>query len=726
MLDKTIVEKYSMLIAQGIEKGYILLEEFDEDKSCHKFIKYCAVSKRYKFTDPEELVRAETYIQLIEKYKYPINRIAFEVTVPRRTPNDWADLVVYKDDDKKDPYIVIECKQKEVSNAEFIQAIEQGFGNANSLRSPFLWVTSGVQNKCYNVKDYKPQERETNIIAAVPIDYQGIKKGKYAKGGYFINLETGEKENAFELEIVAESELTKIFKQAHDALWAGGKRNPQEAFDELDKLIFCKLMDEKDENIEFGQYYRFQKYTGESNNTLLKRISSIYDLGKQQDPEVFKEGIRLSANEVATVVGFFEKLNIHDTDLDSKGKAFETFLGSYFRGEFGQYFTPRTIVSVIVDSLPITNTDFVMDTSCGSGGFLLYALNKIRTIAIEKLSQKRLDTDGCYKYWHNFAANKLFGIEISEGIARSAKMNMIIHDDGHTNVVAHDGLSPIAIIAQETHNDKIKPNMFKYILTNPPFGATIKKSENPYIKNYELGHKIPHWIDRKIKGISLDSIFENEKYVKDNESTEVLFLEQAHNFLEDGGILAIVLPDGILTNSSMQDLRDWIMEKYRLIASISMPEFAFSAKDANVKSSVLFLQKYSSETTKSIRTIKDTIQDAVFAQYRDKINALELEKKNKIQQLEQSIIDKEQLKTAKTDLTTHYKEVMDNIREDMQDIYLTELRKKLKDYQIFMAIAEKIGYDATGKETKENELEEIAKELNAFIIHTVKEEKDFF
>lgn len=719
--------KYSQIIANGIKKKYIALEEYDEQKGIYKYIRYCATSKRYKFTDPEELVRAETFVQLIESYKYPTNRILFEVTVPRRTPNDWADIVVYKDDECEEPYIVVECKQRDVSNAEFLQAIEQGFGNANSLRCPFLWVTSGVQNKCYDVKSYKPQEREANIIAAVPIDYQGIAKGKYAKGGFYYNPKTKKEEEAFELETVTESELTKIFKQAHDALWAGGKRNPQEAFDELDKLIFCKLIDEKDENLENGQYYKFQKFTGESNTALLKRICEIYDAGKIEDPEVFKEGIRLSAGEVATVVGFFQKLNLGSTDLDSKGKAFETFLGSYFRGEFGQYFTPRNIVEFIVESLPITNKNYVMDTSCGSGGFLLYTLNKIRNIAKEKLANNKINKDAYYKFWHDFAEKRLFGIEISEGIARSAKMNMKIHDDGHTNVVSHDGLSPIEKIAEDTHNDKIKPAMFDYILTNPPFGATIKRSESPYIKKYELGHRVPNWIDRKIKGISLDSVFDiaNKKYEKDNESTEVLFLEQAHNFLKDDGILAIVLPDGLLTNSSMQDLRDWLLEKYRLIASVSMPEFAFAAKDANVKSSVLFLQKYSAEKTQQIRMIKDSIQDFIYEKYKKKIFDIEKNKKNAIKLLK-NITNEAEFKESRATINNEFKEEMEALREDMQDEYLDKLKTKLDDYPIFMAVAEQIGYDATGKETKTNELIDIAKELNTFIKTTIKGGQDFF
>jgi type I restriction enzyme M protein len=142
-----------------------------------------------------------------------------------------------------------------------------------------------------------------------------------------------------------------------------------------------------------------------------------------------------------TVVGYLAGTNLHETDLDSKGRAFETFMTGFFRGEFGQYFTPRKIVQFIVDALPINNDSVVLDTSCGSGGFLLHVLDKIRKQADEYHTK---GTRPHWHYWHDFAECNLFGIEISEAIARTAKMNMIIHDDGHTNVIAFDGLEDVS------------------------------------------------------------------------------------------------------------------------------------------------------------------------------------------------------------------------------------------------------------------------------------------
>lgn len=723
------------LLERGIASGLI---KFDEDR---KNVLYIQQNKRYRYTDPEEQVRVKTYLELVLNYGYNSTRMVLEAIVPDRTPSNLADIVVYSDDNKKDPYIVVECKQQEITDAEFTQAIEQGFGNTNSLRAKFLWVTSGIKSLYFNVADHKPMEREANKIADIPVfGSTELMVAKYIKGG----------KDGFELEKVSEQELTRIFKQAHDALWAGGKRNPSEAFDELDKVIFCKLWDERALR-KNGEPYDFQVFTGEAPDKLLKRIKAIYNKGKEKDPEVFREDIRLNAKELETVVGYLAKLNLTATDLDSKGKAFETFMGSFFRGEFGQYFTPRNIVKFIVESLPITNESVVLDTSCGSGGFLLYALDKVRKLADSKAYDGYFTKDSKehWNFWHDFAEKRLYGVEISESIARTAKMNMIIHDDGHTNVVSFDGLESIDKLRETTKNQGFKKNRFNFIITNPPFGSTIKYSEHRYIEEFELGNKNIDWIEAKLKNIDLNS-------PRDSQSSEILFVERCHQYLRVGGILAIVIPDGILTNSSMQYVRDWIEESYRIIAVVSMPQTAFTANGAGVKSSVMFLQKYSEQDTAIIRATKKALQDNTFdkPEYGAAITALEQEKlvvlkrgDNTKQEIEEDFVrhiealraqgnlskelerqltkeHKEKVKEYeksesfqawKKETTEEYNERISNIKENLNDEYASLVKDRLNNYPIFMAIADNIGYDATGRETGNNELEPIAEELYKFI-----------
>ena len=126
------------LIERGEQESLL---RFDEGR---KFITYMVAGKRQRYTDPEEQVRAEIYLRLIFDYDYEAKRIELERIVPRRTPSDLADIVVFSDDKHKSPWIVVECKKQEISDAEFMQAVEQGFGNANSLSAPYLIVTSGL------------------------------------------------------------------------------------------------------------------------------------------------------------------------------------------------------------------------------------------------------------------------------------------------------------------------------------------------------------------------------------------------------------------------------------------------------------------------------------------------------------------------------------------------------------------------------------------------------
>nr|VFK54162.1 MAG: type I restriction enzyme M protein [Candidatus Kentron sp. TUN] len=696
------------LLQQGIEKGLITLD--DESK----YITYVHQKKRRNYTKPEEKVQAETFLKLILLYDYSPARIKQFEPVRMGSTVKEADIIVYNDDNLKSSHIVIECKRQEVSEAEFSQAVEQAFSYAVAEGAKYVWVTSGIKDQYYEVPLEKPKAR----ISIPDIPRYGIDKlakYKYAKGGGFSN---GQK--LFELEIVQRDELTRRLKKAHDSLWGGGELNPSDAFDELDKLIFCKLWDEKKPRKK-GEPYDFQIFSEgiekKTNEGLFNRIRDLYEEGRKKDPEVFKEDIRLTHERLRTVVGYLESINLGDTDLDSKGRAFEAFMGSFFRGDFGQYFTPRPIVSFVVDCLPIKNDSLVLDTSCGSGGFLLHALDKIRKKANEYHDKETIEgIVAHYNYWHNFAEKNLFGIEINEQIARTAKMNMIIHDDAHTNVIAADGLLPDSELRRKSDNRGFEYDRFDFIVTNPPFGSTVKQTEKAYMQNYGFALKGIDWLNPRSK-----------ESARDNQSTEILFIEQCYKFLVEGGYLAIVIPDGVLTNSSLQYVRDGIEEMFRIVAVVSIPQTAFQATGAGVKSSVLFMKKHHAKITNRIRDRKAGIQDAIKdkAGYLKELERIEREKKKHIKDLTsfdnpdgltgKELTKSESYKEWKKAVNEECKEKIDALKETMTDQYLEEKRKVMDDYPIFMAIAEDIGYDATGRPTKTNELDFIGKELTRFI-----------
>lgn len=710
----------------GIEKGLISL---NEDRSR---VTYVYQKKERNYNNPEEKVQAETFLRLILDYHYPESRIRQFVPVTMGREIKEADIVVYDDEMCMQPHILVECKRQDVSEAEFQQAIEQAYSYAFALPCDvkYVWVTSGIKSEYFEVD--KNQNTRNQLPDIPQFGVEQIATYKYVYEAEHLQEVPG-KQRFFDLAVIEQSELTRRFKLAHEALWAGGQLNPSEAFDELDKLIFCKIWDERKPR-RMGEPYDFQIITvtkeeerneqrrrEKENENLLNRIKALYEEGRKKDQEVFRDNIRLTPEKVRTVVGYLESVNLSETDLDSKGRAFETFMGSFFRGNFGQYFTPREIVKFIVDVLPITHDSKVLDTSCGSGGFLLYALNKVREQATAYYPNYKNDARQYAKwfpYWHDFAEKNLYGIEISEQISRAAKMNMIIHDDGHTNVITSDGLVSDETIFAKTSNQGFKYGTFDFIITNPPFGSTIRQSEQAYLKTYQLGKKEEDWL----------AVTARPENTRDGQSTEVLFIEQDYKFLKEGGFLAIVLPDGILTNSSMQYVRTQIEDWFRIVAVVSMPQTAFAANGAGVKSSVLFLRKWKKDETDKLvqqkkdiesRLLRDSDYLALRKQWDLKIKQKQKQKAEEIKGRQRITIttakQTEEYKTWNASMQEEYAAKIDDLKSRLTEQYQQAKQSQLPDYPIFMAIAEEIGYDATGKKTATNELELIGEELKKFI-----------
>ncbi len=204
MANEELLDRFKRDNQVALARKIIALD--DEEKK----VVYVALNKKYRLSDPEELVRASAYASLILDYGYPKEQIEIEFTVPHRVPNIYSDIVVFKDASKTTPYIVVECKREEASQGELDQAVEQGFGYANSLRADFLWMTSGIRNDYFKVASFGGAERVENRLADLPrVDQKEASRARFKKGGI----------DGFELEVVEENELTRKFKQAHDALW---------------------------------------------------------------------------------------------------------------------------------------------------------------------------------------------------------------------------------------------------------------------------------------------------------------------------------------------------------------------------------------------------------------------------------------------------------------------------------------------------------------------------
>ena len=650
------------LFKKGIANNYITINNDNSYITYH-----CKNNTKRKLSNPEEFVQATAYLKLVIDYNYSPLSVNENVQVGSSTKE--ADILVYNETNSK-ILIVVECKEEQINERQFQVAVDQAYSYAHSLASQYIWVTSGIKDEYFEIVELYPVERIS--ISDIPKRAGKVERYKYVKG-------------AKEPQAGTQAELRQKFKSAHDALWGGGALAPTTAFDELDKLIFCKIWDEKwrdNAPKTKGEPFAFQiisypedkddKQNLKAKTELEKRVRELYEHGRKKDPEVFKDAIKLDKHKIYTVVQYLQDINLSRTDLDAKGVAFQSFMGEFFRGDFGQFFTPNPIVEFIVNSINIDKDWKVLDTSCGSGGFLLHALKAIRDEANEIYGED-VESASWKDYWHEFAEKHLFGIEINEQISRVAKMNMIIHDDGHTNIITNDGLKNNKTLEIENRNLKFQDGTFDLIMTNPPFGSTIKADEVNYYKEYELFEKNLGITEIKER-IADDN---NKKKWRTSQSTEILFLERCYKYLnEENGYLAIVVPDGILTNSTSQYVRDWLVEKFRILAVVSLPQHTFSHVKAGVKSSILFLKKHPKVVTQKFeKTLKD-------------VKAIVQKEK---------CLDKEQR------------------TERILELYKERIFQFVNDYKVLMIEVENIGYDATGKKIEGSELLEVAIKIKEYI-----------
>ena len=599
-------------VQQGIKSGIV---EVKGEK-----IYYLAINKIYSFSDPEEKIRARVYVELIMKYGYPPNRILMEVYPPRREPKLPADIVVYKDDKLTTPYVVVETKA-ESTDKRIEEAKREGLGNANLLLSEYLFCVCQREELAYDVRSHPSLKTlDDKLIAQIPIAYGLTPVYKYKRGA----------ESPFGLRRASFSELRNKFQRCHDAIWDGGKRDPATSFDEMSKLMFVKIFDEIRETA-VGDFYRFQVGTNETPAVVTKRILELYAKAQRNEPEIFGTEIELPDSLVYTVVAILQDISLTETDLDAKGKAFEHFIGKYFRGEYGQYFTPRQIVEFMVSVVNPTEDDIVVDPACGSGGFLLYTLNAVRSRIVKKYAGDERTINNVQR---DFALKRLFGIEISDQIARIAMMDMVIHEDGHSNIERADALGPVE--AFDTRK-QIELGKYSLVLTNPPFGNDIKAEEKGYFGDFIFGSRL--------------------KRNRKSQKSEILFLERCIDLLAPNGVLGIVLPDSALSNLGNIEVCEHIFKTTRIFAVVSLPQFTFSPFGSDAKTSLLFLRKDASAEQRlgEKNRFRDTVSEI------RKNDTMGKEEKRKEIEAERHAVEE-------------------------------------YDYPIFMAYIGKVGHDATGRE----------------------------
>lgn len=590
----------------------------------------------------EEKLKQEFICRLVNNYGYTLNQLGQDIEIKKRYK---ADIAIWKSAKEKAnnsiPSIIItvECKAEHIKIKESDYSI--GYNFASTINANFFIAVNLKEAKVFHIqKDNIPKKVEKlSDIPKADVLSDEKKTDRYIRDTKSFTRE----------------EFTRLLTRCHNIIRNNDKLSPEAAFDEISKILFMKIMYERNATEEM--IFSKSKFQSDEKNyeqvirpKFKKEVAYLdqdymqylFDETKRafENDGIFesKDQIKIKKNSFEMIVEELETFNLSDTSDDVKGIAFEQFLGKTFRGELGQFFTPRTIVDYMVEMLDPKEGETICDPCCGSGGFLITAFEYVRNKIDEDIKEKirsikdenfhenfdQLPLNQQYEIdakvqrlienlnqefeikkentrYHNLSHNSIFGTDANPRMARTAKMNMIMHGDGHGGVHHHDGLLNV---------NGIFDNRFDVILTNPPFGSRVEESLkiteqdkyddaemiSKYIAQYGNDYNTAlEQVNNNI-GKSILSLFELGKI---SSLTESLFLERCLNLLKPGGRMGIVLPEGVMNNIALKRVREYVEGRAKIINITSIPQDVFIASGATIKPSVLFLQKLNDDEVKA-------------------------------------------------------------------------------------------------------------------------------
>lgn len=520
---------------------------------------------------PEETVRQDYEKILYEDYDYDYKQMDTEVIIQRgekhskKNKSEKADIVIYHTTDKnkrnqhEDILGIVETKRP--TRKEGIKQL----ASYMSATSCYWGVWTNGKEIEYLYRDISTGEIKKNFVYQIPKNGEKFEDiGKISKK----NLKPAKN-------------LKIIFGRLLNTLYANTNISRREKLgNEMIRLIFCKIWDEK---YETNALPKFRIGFNESPNVVQKRVDKLFKEVKSELvlDGVFDKGekIKLDAKSIAYVVGELEHFSLLKTDKDVIGDAFEVFAESKLIGEKGEFFTPREVVKTAVKLVNPQPGESILDPACGSGGFLIYALENI---------WNAMDGSKKYKGVNNILIEKksiaercVFGIDKEIDLVKIAKAYMAIIGDGKGGVVQQNSLhnpEDFEGRAKELFVDDDEFHKFDIILTNPPFGSKTKVLKDD-AKDFELGHK---WK------------FHNGKYVKTEKekatSIQELFIERCLQMLNDGGKLAIVLPETYFHGPSKKYILEYVKKDNNIMAVVDLPHNTFRPH-CNAKTLLCVLEK---------------------------------------------------------------------------------------------------------------------------------------
>ncbi|MBK8956067.1 MAG: N-6 DNA methylase [Saprospiraceae bacterium] len=543
-------------------------------------------------SNPEEIVRQLWVYKLINYYNYKPEQIECEIPVQFgvEVNTKFADIAVYRDDTKETVKLLFEIKKPKRK-----EGIEQLKTYLGAKGNPIGIWSNGTDRLVL----YRPQNTDFDTLSEIP------KVNEEAKDVLEIKRTLAQLKTSFNFK--------KIIQDLEELVLAN---SGVDEFNEIFKIIFAKIWDEKEANENKrdrpNKEVLFKKFddadlTYETINTLFKKASAEWQ-GVFED----NESIKLKKDHLQVCIGPVEPVRLMGSNLRIMDDAFEYLLPTEAKKKKGQFFTPRHVIEMCVRMLNPKDYEYVMDPSCGSAGFLLHAMEWASPAHTPQDQKSRK---------HDYASKYLWGIDIEPRAAKTSRALMLIAGDGHTNIFGPDvsGLDPRdwytnksgqylmtqlsktqllknPIPDGETFTDKEKAweyfgeLKFDLILANPPFAGEVK--EKNILTHYELAKPA----------------LKRAKDKTAKEERDVLFIERIIKMLRPGGRAAIVLPQGKFNNSSLAFIREWVLRKARLLAVVGLHGNSFKPH-TGTKTSVLVIQKYTEEQLAEIIKVQEDVKD---------------------------------------------------------------------------------------------------------------------
>jgi len=509
----------------------------------------CYISGKHRPDTPEENVRQRMARSLVEEYGYSKSDIEIEFTIVIGRTKKRADIVIFLEKQKHDIEnikLIVEAKKESIKPTNKDNGVDQLKSYmAASINCKYgLWVGSEIQ-----AFEKTELNGVLNIIETLDIPFAD---GKFLVAHSYADL------------VPATDVLKDVFKRCHNYISANQGGSKEVAFHEFLKVIFCKVFDEK-----YGTTPKFfispdEQKTSKGMKAVSKRLQELFKEVCEEYGYIFgnDEEVNLKSNVIAYIVGELQKYSLLETDFDYKGQAYEEIVGTNSRGDRGEFFTPRNLchLAVNISKLIIGEDKFrkikVLDPSCGTGGFLK---TYVHTLS-EQIFKTELDKwkgneekakSNTKEILKSICDKNVFGIDFNPILVRAAQMNLVMHGDGSSNIFHENTLKSNGEYSDSSRS-YLSDESFDLILSNPPFGEDLSIDDSHILDQYDL------------------STFESSGK-RTVMAPQELFIERSYRFLKPGGIYAIVTPDNIVSNPSYRYIRHWILLRFKIIASISLP-----------------------------------------------------------------------------------------------------------------------------------------------------------